>query len=164
MQINIIAAVSNNGVIGRNNALPWCIPSDLKRFKSVTMGYPLIMGRRTHESIGCTLPGRRNIVITRQQKCLHPGSEPARSLDAALAIAGDAKEVMVIGGATLYAAALAIARRIYLTEVHADIKGDTVFPQVDWAEWHEVSRNRHAADLENEYDYSFVMLDRARAD
>ena len=80
------------------------------------------------------------------------------------AIAGDAKEVMVIGGATLYAAALAIARRIYLTEVHADIKGDTVFPQVDWTEWHEVSRNRHAADLENEYDYSFVMLDRARAD
>ncbi len=164
MQINIIAAVSDNGVIGRNDSLPWYIPADLKRFKSVTMGYPLIMGRRTHESIGRTLPGRQNIVVTRQQKCFHPGSEVARSLDAALVVAGDAKEVMVIGGATLYAPALGIARRIYLTEVHADLKGDTVFPQVDWAKWHEVSRKRHVADLENEYDYSFVVFDRARAD
>tara|TARA_Y100000588_G_scaffold315700_1_gene343942 strand:- start:1412 stop:1906 length:495 start_codon:yes stop_codon:yes gene_type:complete len=164
VQINIIAAVSSNGVIGLDGGLPWCIPADLKRFKSVTMGYPLIMGRRTHESIGRTLPGRLNIVVSRQQKCFHSGSEIAGSLDAALVIAGDAKEVMVIGGATLYTAALGIARRIYLTEVHADIKGDTVFPQVDWTEWTEVSRNRHVADLENEYDYSFVMFDRARAD
>lgn len=160
MRINIVVAISNNGIIGRDGGLPWRIPADLKQFKSVTMGHPLIMGRRTHESIGRVLPGRLNIVVSRQQKRFHPGCEVVQSLDAALNLAGDVAEVMVVGGVSLYAAAIGLAQRIYLTEVHVDIDGDTVFPQIDWTEWQEISRDRHRADAENEYDYSFVTFDR----
>ncbi len=164
MRINIVVAISNNGIIGRDGGLPWRIPADLKQFKAVTMGHPLIMGRRTHESIGRVLPGRLNIVVSQQPQRIHPGCEIAESFDAALACAGDAAEVMVVGGARLYAAAIDMARRIYLTEVHVDIEGDTVFPQIDWSEWQELSRYRYRADADNEYDYSFVTFDRISAD
>ena len=164
MRINIVVAISNNGIIGRGGGLPWRIPADLKQFKAVTMGHPLIMGRRTHESIGRVLPGRLNIVVGTQRQRVQPGCVVAQSLDAAVTLAGDVAEVMIIGGASLYAAALRVAGRIYLTEVHADIDGDTTFPPIDWSEWDEVSRARHSADGENQYDYSFVTLDRIAAE
>ena len=160
MRINIVVAISENGVIGRESGLPWRLPADLKRFKSVTMGHPLIMGRKTHESIGRALPGRENIVISRQPKFSSAGCEVATSLDAALATAGPVDEVMVVGGAALYAAALVSAGRIYLTRVHANIAGDTLFPPIDWAEWKEITRERYRAEDLNEFDYSFVTFDR----
>jgi dihydrofolate reductase len=160
MRINIVVATSQNWIIGRDGGLPWRLSADLKQFKSVTMGHPLIMGRRTHESIGRVLPGRLNIVVSRQKEFTAPGCKVARSLDMALAIAGQVEEVMVVGGAALYAAALESATRIYLTEVHVDIEGDTVFPAIDWTQWREISRARHGADDRNQFDYSFVIFDR----
>ncbi len=160
MRINIVVAISENQVIGRKGGLPWRLSADLKRFKAVTMGNPLIMGRKTHESIGRALPGRANIVVSRRPEYSAIGCEVATSLDAALAIAGQVDEVMVVGGAALYAAAVVAAERIYLTRVHVDIEGDTLFPTIDWSEWKEVSRERHNADERNEYDYSFVTFDR----
>lgn len=163
MRINIVVAISQNGVIGRDGGLPWRMPADLKQFKSLTMGHPLIMGRKTHESIGRALPGRLNIVVSRQQEFSAPGCEVVRSLDAALVLAGDVAEVMIVGGASLYAATIGLAERIYLTEVHIDIGGNIVFPPIDWLEWREVFRERHLADAKNEFDYSFVTFDRISA-
>jgi dihydrofolate reductase len=160
VRINIVVAISENGVIGREGGLPWRLPADLKRFKSVTMGHPLIMGRKTHESIGRALPGRANIVVSRQLGFSSAGCEVATSLDAALAIAGQVDEVMVVGGAALYATALVSAERLYLTRVHVDIAGDTFFPAIDWTEWKEIARERQSADDRNEFDYSFVAFDR----
>ncbi|MFP6682414.1 MAG: dihydrofolate reductase [Gammaproteobacteria bacterium] len=160
MRINIVVAISENEVIGRKGALPWRLPADLKRFKSVTMGHPLIMGRKTHESIGRALPGRVNIVVSRQSGFTSEGCEVVASLDAALGIAGSVDEVMVVGGAALYAAALVSAERIYLTRVHVDIAGDTLFPRIDWAEWKEITTERYSADDRDEFDYSFITLDR----
>ena len=160
MRINIVVAISQNGVIGREGGLPWRLSADLKQFKSVTMGHPLIMGRRTHESIGRALPGRLNIVVSRQPTFSAPGCEVVSSLDAALEIAGHVEDVMVVGGAALYAMALRQAARIYLTEVHVDIAGDTVFPAINWTDWEEISRIRHSTDERNEFDYSFVIFDR----
>jgi dihydrofolate reductase len=160
MRINIVVAISDNTVIGRDGGLPWRLSSDLRQFKSVTMGHPLIMGRKTHESIGRALPGRLNVVVSRQRMFSAPGCTVVDSLDKALVVAGDVAEVMIVGGATLYAAAIDMAERIYLTEVHVAIEGNVVFPNVDWNEWKEISRARHPADAENEVDYSFVTFDR----
>ena len=160
MRINIVVAISDNTVIGRDGGLPWRLSSDLRQFKLVTMGHPLIMGRKTHESIGRALPGRLNVVVSRQRMFSAPGCTVVDSLDKALVVAGDVAEVMIVGGATLYAAAIDMAERIYLTEVHVAIEGNVVFPNVDWSEWIEISRARHPADAENEFDYSFVTFDR----
>jgi dihydrofolate reductase len=160
MRINIVVAMSRNGVIGRNGGLPWRLPADLKRFKLVTMGHPIVMGRKTHESIGRPLPGRQNIVVSRQPGYRVPRCRVVRSLNAALEAAGDVDEVMVVGGAALYGAALSAAGRIYLTEVQVDLEGDTVFPALDPAVWKETGRDEHGADANNEYDYNFVILDR----
>lgn len=160
MRLNIVVAKSENDVIGRDGDLPWRLPADLRHFKATTLGHPLVMGRKTHESIGRPLPGRHNIVVTRQPDYLAVGCTVAGSLEQAISAAQPATEIMIIGGATLYAAALPRAARIYLTEVHAQISGDTRFPSIDRDAWREVTREHYPADDANDYDYSFVVLDR----
>jgi len=161
VRLALIAAVARNGVIGRGGDLPWRIPADLQFFKTTTMGKPMIMGRRTFESIGKALPGRTNIVITRSVGFTADDVEVAADLDQALAIAAGqgADEVMVIGGGEIYAAALPRADRLYLTEVHIDAEGDVHFPTLDRAQWREASRDDHAAEG-NIPAYSFVTLER----
>lgn len=160
--INIIAAVAENGVIGRNKALPWHLPDDLKRFKQLTMGMPLIMGRKTWESIGKPLPGRLNLVVTRQPDYVAQGGHTASSLEAALQLAeaSDAKEVFVIGGADLYRAALPLAARLYLTRVAAQPEGDTLFPDMNLSEWHAARVEPHPADERHAHAFRFEVWER----
>ncbi len=161
MRLALIAAVARNGVIGRDGDLPWHISADLKHFKATTMGKPMIMGRRTFESIGMALPGRTSIVITRNAGFAADGIEVAADLDQALAIAErlGADEAMVVGGGEIYAAALLRADRLYLTEVHAEAEGDVHFPPLDRSQWRETSRDDHAADGDTPA-FSFVVLER----
>lgn len=163
VRLALIAAVAHNGVIGRGGELPWRIPADLKYFKAITMGKPMIMGRRTFESIGKALPGRANIVVTRSADFSADDVEVAGNLDQALEIAAGtgADEVMVIGGGEIYAAALPRADRLYLTEVHIDAAGDVRFPAFDRAQWRELARDDHAAAGDNPA-FSFVTLERTR--
>jgi dihydrofolate reductase len=162
--LSIIVAFAENGVIGNGNALPWHLPEDLRHFKHVTMGKPIVMGRRTFESIGKPLPGRTNIVITRNASFQADGVEVATRVDEALALArreaGADGEVVVIGGAEIYAATLPMADRLYVTEVHTSVEGDAVLPPVDWTQWREVSRERHAAQPPQRYAFSFVRYER----
>jgi dihydrofolate reductase len=160
MKLSLIVAMDQKGVIGINNALPWRLSADLKYFKSVTMGKPIIMGRKTHESIGKPLPGRRNIIISRNQDYSAAGCEVCHSLAEALTHCAGEPEVVVIGGRDIFIAAIDRADRIYLTEVHADVLGDTFFPVFDRLQWHEVERQKFPADEKNEYPHSFVVLDR----
>ncbi len=139
-RIAIIAAVARNRVIGRDNAMPWHLPEDLRRFRALTMGHPIVMGRRTWESLGRPLPGRRNIVVSRDPAFAPQGAEATASLDAALAACAGAQQVFVIGGAQLYAAALPLADRLYLTEIQRDFAGDTLFPEWDRGAWRELAR------------------------
>jgi dihydrofolate reductase len=142
-RISLIAAVARNGVIGKDGRVPWHLPDELEHFKATTMGHPLVMGRRTFESIGRTLPGRRTIVVTRDPRWHHPGVESAHSFAEALSLAGPADEVFVAGGAEVYAEALPFAHRLVLTEVDAEPEGDTWFPAWDRATWVEESREEH---------------------
>ena len=158
--ISIIVAASENSVIGAGGALPWRLSDDLRHFKAVTMGKPIIMGRKTWESIGRPLPGRQNIVITRQAGFEAPGCDVVTSTEQAIAVAGDAEEVMIIGGSQVYALFLPVADRVYLTRVHADVKGDAYFPMLDEDAWRPVSDERHTADERNEFDYSFRLYAR----
>ena len=158
--ISIIVAASANNVIGAQGDLPWRLSDDLKRFKTVTMGKPIVMGRKTWESIGRALPGRRNIVITRQQDFAAEGCDVVQSTDEAIVAAGDVDEIMVIGGSEVYALFLPVAHRLYLTRVHADVNGDAFFPVVDEDEWQLVSDEAHAADSRNEFDFSFRIYER----
>ncbi|HTO47482.1 MAG TPA: dihydrofolate reductase [Burkholderiales bacterium] len=153
--VSLVAALARNRVIGAGNRLPWHLPEDLKRFKRLTTGAPVIMGRKTHQSIGHPLPGRRNIVVTREPGARWPGCEVVHSLDQAIASAGDAPEVFVIGGAELYRLALPRADRLYLTLIDADYAGDTLFPAFDPAEWRETVREPGAG-------FTFVTYERAR--
>jgi dihydrofolate reductase len=156
--LSLIAALSENGVIGRDNGLPWRLPADLAHFKRLTLGKPMVMGRRTWESLPGLLPGRPHIVVTRSPGYDAPGAQVARGPDEALALAGEVDEVMLIGGAGLYAAMLPSVARMYLTRVHAEIDGDAHFPPFDPAAWREVAREDHAADAKNPHAYSFVTL------
>ena len=159
-RLSLIAAVAANGVIGSDNALPWRLPEDLKRFKALTLGHPVIMGRRTYESIGRPLPGRRNIVISRNAAFAAAGCETAASLESAIAAcAGTAGEIFVIGGAQIYAEALPLARRLYLTEIRADFPGDARFPAFECGAWRETSRERRRSEGGIEFD--FAVYDRA---
>ena len=153
--VSLVAALARNRVIGAGNRLPWHLPEDLRRFKRLTMDAPVVMGRKTHESIGKALPGRRNIVVTRQPDARFAGCEVAGSLDAALALAGDVPEVFVIGGAELYRLALPRADRLYLTLIDADYEGDTFFPGFDPADWRETAREPGAG-------FAFVTCERRR--
>jgi dihydrofolate reductase len=159
MLISLIAAVAANGVIGRDNALPWRLPDDLRRFKALTMGKPLIMGRKTYQSIGRALPGRANIVLTRRS-FEAPGCVVAHSVRAALDAAGPAAEVMVIGGEDIYRQMLGLAGRMYLTRIEEAVEGDATFPELNPAEWMETFTERHPADDKNPIGYRFVILDR----
>jgi dihydrofolate reductase len=167
MQLAIIVAAAENGVIGKNNALPWRIPADMRYFKQTTMGKPIVMGRKTFESIGKPLPGRTNIVITRNSAFVAEGIKVVSSLDEALKLAEDiavadgAEELVVIGGAEIYRSAMPRADRLYLTEVHASVEGDALLPEIDWAHWREVGRERHQAESPGEHDFSFVRYERA---
>ena len=164
--VSLIVAVADNGVIGAEGGMPWSLPADMKFFKATTMGKPIIMGRKTYESIGMALPGRANIVITRDEGFSAPGATVVDSVDAALKSAGtiasanESDEIMVIGGAEIYAAALPKADRIYLTEIHSEPEGDTHFPKMDKSRWTEISREDHPAE-DARPAYSFVVLERA---
>lgn len=158
--ISLIAAMGRDRVIGRDNQLPWHLPADLQHFKHVTMGKPILMGRLTYESIGKPLPGRRNVVITRDTAFAAPGCEVVNSIEAALAAVADVEEVMVIGGASFYHQMLPQADRLHLTFIDADFDGDAWFPQWDAGEWREMEREEHAPDERNPHAYAFVVLER----
>lgn len=162
MLISIIVAVAENGVIGSDNRLPWHLPDDLKRFKALSLGNPVVMGRRTFESIGRPLPGRTNVVISRQPGLSIEGVIVAPSLDAALAAAGAIAEVVVIGGAEIFRQVLPRTDIIHLTRVHARVAGDVHFPDLDPAKWREAAVEHHAADERHQYPFSFVTLQRIR--
>jgi dihydrofolate reductase len=167
--IAFILAVARNGVIGRGGQLPWRLSTDLKRFRALTMGKPMIMGRKQYDSVGRPLDGRDNIVITRNRNVAIPGVIIVHDLDAALATARHlatgrgADEIMIIGGAEIFALALPHAARIYLTQVHADVPGDVVFHPPGPPDWQEVSREDHPAGPKDDYDFSYVLLERVRA-
>ncbi len=152
--------MADNGVIGRDNGLPWHLPNDLKRFKALTTGHSILMGRHTFESIGRVLPDRRTIVLTRNPEFRAPGAEVAHTLDDALAMTGGEDEVFVVGGAELYRAALARADRIYLTVVHATVEGDIRFPPWNPSRWRLVEFVRHGADDRHAFPHSFRRYDR----
>ena len=162
MRRTLVVAVARNGVIGRDNKLPWRLPDEIAYFKRVTMGHPIVMGRRTWESIGKPLPGRMNIVVTRQGDYQAPGCTVVHSLDEAWKAAGDADEVCVIGGTTLFEESLPIADRIHYTEVEAYVEGDTFFPPFDRSQWQEREVERHPADERHPYPYRILVLDRRR--
>lgn len=162
MRISLVVAMAENRVIGRAGGLPWHISADLKKFKALTLGKPVIMGRKTFQSIGRPLPGRTNIVITRDASYGEVGISVAAGLDAALGIAAGegAGEAMVIGGGEIYRMALPLARRVYLTEVHIEVSGDTLFPALEAGAWKEAGREDHDAEGADVPAYSFVVLDR----
>lgn len=162
MQIVLVVAMAQNRVIGVDGDLPWKISADLKHFKAVTMGHPVIMGRKTYESIGKPLPGRDNIVITRNDAFAADGIERVSSIEDALDLcrSRNAEKAMIIGGGQIYAETINLADVIELTEVHAEIKGDTVFPEIDGTLFEEVARERFADDGEGTPAYSFVTLQR----
>ncbi len=161
-RISIIAAVADNRVIGRANRLPWRLPADLRHFKALTMGKPMVMGRRTWESLPGLLPGRPHIVVTRNPGYRAEGGQVVHSLREALQVAGEVPEVMIVGGAELYREALTLADRLYLTRVHATPQGDTLFPDYPAAEWREVAREVRPADDGNPLSCTFLTLDRLR--
>jgi len=156
--ISLIVAHDKNRVIGYNNQMPWHLPGDLQYFKETTMGKPLIMGRKTFESIGRPLPGRRNIVITRNKEYHHEGIEVASSLEEALKLAGNEKEIMVIGGEQIFKLALPIADRLYITQIYHEFKGDTYFPEYG-DEWKIVSASEKYETKEG-YTYQYLVYER----
>lgn len=158
--LSLIVAVARNGVIGRQGELPWHLPLDLAHFKRTTLGKPIIMGRKTHASIGRALPERENIVVTRNPELVAPGCRIAKSLDHALAECVEAEEKVVIGGASLYAEALPRADLLYLTRVHADVSGDTFFPELDPSEWRELSEQDFGADARHAHAFTIATLAR----
>ena len=160
MRRSLVVAVARNGVIGRDNALPWRLPVDLAHFKKVTMGHPIVMGRRTYESIGKPLPGRKNIVLTHNHAYEAPGCVVVNTLDDAWKAAAGADEVCVIGGTTLFEESLPIADVIHLTEVEADVAGDTYVPDFDRSEWREREVSRHPADERHAYPIRILELTR----
>ena len=161
--VSLLVAATENGVIGRDNGMPWHLPDDLKHFKALTLGKPVLMGRRTFDSIGRPLPGRTNLVLTRAVDWAVPGATAVPDLDAALRAAGTAAELVVAGGAQVYALALPRASRLYLTRIHAVIEGDTRFPDLDLSSWHETSRELHPVDARHAFAMSFITLERRSA-
>lgn len=160
MILSIITAMDNNRLIGKDNALPWKVPADLQFFKKVTMFKPIIMGRKTFESIGRPLPGRRNIIITRDQEFTAEGCELVYSPAMAIEAVQDVEEAMIIGGANIYQQFLEKADRLYLTKVLGEFEGDAWFPEIDFSQWGLTEKQDHKADEKNECDYSFQTFDR----
>ncbi len=166
LKVSLIVAIAENDVIGRDNSLPWQLSEDLKNFKRITMGKPMIMGRKTFESLGAPLPGRPHIVLTRDQDYRVPGHETAQNFEQALVVASKESslqggEIMVIGGERVFREALSFANRLYLTEVHMTVDGDVKFPKFERKDWSEISRNFHPGCPQDSCDYSFVVLEKA---
>jgi dihydrofolate reductase len=161
--LTLIVARARNGVIGRGNQLPWRLPEDLAHFKRTTMGRPIVMGRKTWESIGRPLPGRRSVVVSRDPGYAAPGAEVVSSVAAALALTAAEPEVFVIGGAQIYAAALPLATRILLTQIDADFEGDAHFAAPDPAVWQEVAREHHGPAGERPWGFDIVTYERRLA-
>ena len=159
--ISIVVGMDLNGVIGVDGRLPWHLPADLRRFRRITLGKPLIMGRRTHKSIGRPLPGRENIVLSGRAGYMAPGCTVLPSFSAALEHSQEQVEVMVIGGVSVYQQALPMAGRLYMTKVHTTVSGDVSFPPYSREVWREIEREEHPADRENPYKMSFIVLERA---
>jgi dihydrofolate reductase len=164
LTVSLVVAMARNGVIGHDNALPWRLPEDLKHFKAVTLGKPILMGRKTFESIGRPLPGRTNLVLTRDAAWRAEGTIVVHSMAEAFERVQDAPELAGIGGADVFRLLLPLASRIYLTRVEADIPGDTLFPPSDLSQWLELEHREFAADERNPYDMTFMTLQRAPAD
>ena len=162
MSVSIIVAVAWNNVIGRAGHLPWHLSADLKRFKHLTWGKSVIMGRCTHESIGRALPGRENVVLSRTRHRLITGCSVRHDWQTVLRECACREECIVIGGAALYRLALPVADRLYLTRVHTCAQGDVLLPKVDWQLWQECERSDHKADAENDHDYSFIVFQRTQ--
>lgn len=162
--ISLIVAMANDRVIGKDNDMPWHLPADLKHFKAVTLGKPVIMGRKTHESIGMVLPGRKNIIISRNPNYRsdfhNEHCEVVTSLEAALDVAQGEEEIMIIGGANIYGQMIEQADKLYLTFIDLDTDGDARFPDWTYHDWKEVSREQHQPDEKNKYNYQFVELER----
>lgn len=152
-EVILIAAVSENGVIGKKNALPWYLPEDLKRFRRLTLGHPIIMGRKTYGSIGRVLPKRRNIIITRDQNFKADGVETFQSIEAAFKACQEADKVFIIGGGEIFKLAMPFAQKIEMTRVHKNVDGDVYFPEIKAGEWQEISREPHES-------YSFITYER----
>jgi len=169
MRVAMIVAQAQNRVIGRDNKLPWYLPGDLKYFKQATMGKPIIMGRKTFDSIGKPLPGRLNIVVTRDLDYQQEGVKVVHSLGEAIDLAESqamidgCDEAMIIGGEQIYSQALPLAKRLYVTQVHAEVEGDAYFPEFKQADWEEIGREDFSAEGPNPYDYSFVVYQRVTA-
>jgi dihydrofolate reductase len=157
--ISAIVATAKNNVIGKNNALPWSLPAELKHFKEVTMGRPILMGRKTYESIGRILPGRTNIIVSRNSNYKAEGAIVVSSIDEALNAVANEEEVFIIGGEAIYNEAMPKIQRLYKTEVKAEIEGDRFFHYTP-DEWKEISREEHKKDPANPYDYDFIVLER----
>ena len=162
--LSIIVAVAKNQVIGQQGDLPWRLSDDLKRFKRITMGHHLVMGRKTYESIGRPLPGRTSIVLTNDQDYQAEGCFIANSVDEALQLSKDDTAVFVIGGAQVYRSFLPVADRLHWTAVMADVTGDTFFPAVDWSEWKMTSESHHSANEKNQFDTVYKIFARIQAD
>jgi dihydrofolate reductase len=162
MIISLVVAASKNNAIGKDNKLLWCLPNDMKYFKNVTWGMPVVMGRKSFDSLGKPLKGRKNIVITRQSDWNVEGTIPIKSLDDAQFLVKnmDVKEMMVIGGGEIFRMAFEKAKRIYITRVDAELEGDTFFPVIDPRIWKLVSQKDHGADEKNKYAYSFQVWER----
>ena len=156
-QLSVIAAIAHNRVIGRENALPWHLPEDLKHFKALTMGHPIVMGRKTYESLGRLLPGRTTVIVSRNRDYAVPGALVVASLQEALAACRHEQEIFIIGGAELYKEALTLADRLYLTEIDADFEGDAYFPDFASNRWREVSRQPHIGA--NGLPFSYVQYE-----
>lgn len=161
-RVTLIAARARNGVIGRDNAMPWKIPGEQAYFKRVTMGHPIVMGRRTWDSIGRPLPGRRNIVVTRDRSFLVQGAEVAHGIDEAIALCAGAPEVFVIGGAQLYDAAMPMADRLLLTEIDHDFDGDAFMPAPEPMQWRETARDAQEAQGPPAFGFAYVTYERRR--
>lgn len=162
MIISMIAAMANNRVIGKDNKMPWHLPADLKHFKSITMGKPVVMGRKTYESIGKALPGRLNIVVTRQADYALTDATVVSDCETAFSAAGKVDEVMIIGGGTIYEYFLPRCNRLYLTEISLDVDGDTFFPDYQSVgNWQVLEDVLHHADEKNPYNYRFLTLDKS---
>lgn len=161
MKISMIAAMTEDRVIGIKNTLPWKLPNDMKWFRQNTLGKPIIMGRKTFESFGAkALPKRTNIIITRDESYQASDSVVVHSIEEALKAAGDVEEVMIIGGASFYEQMLPKADRLYLTFVHAELDGDAWFPEINNSDWNKVKKINHKKDDKNRYAHSFIILDR----
>lgn len=159
MNITLIVAMAENRVIGANNAMPWHLPDDLRRFRALTMGHPILMGRKTHEAIGRPLPGRRNLIMTRNTQQDFPGCEVIHTIEDALVIGQRSEALFVIGGAELYRLFLPLAHRIELTIIHRAFDGDTYFPELPKETWREVSREEVPFDSELGFAWSYLRME-----